>query len=885
MAGSVFSTAQNVFNLIDSDFYAFVIQHCGNDVADYFQLLGIRSAQSLLGIDDVFLSLRHDYIELDNSRKNLAFRCSDGTYVIKVGVEHDVSKLLMTLRHTLTNNPQVLIDDAKYDDLTLAPELLRRYPFLKRIIQYFAKASHHPDPTDKLFLHHLLENLFKNLPLTKSRHRYNEYVIDFALCLSILGGRNAYEFVRLNVPGALPNRTTIRTKLASEELLAHEGEFRYGDMQKYMLTANSNLAFCGEDATAVLRKIMYDVRSNSFVGFTPPLDENGLPLVKSFRTDSFEELSNWFEHEDVSHLLNLHMIQAIPTDDKTAYPFPLAAYGTNGKYTSVDVIRRWFTIFEQSLAQGIRIVGFSTDADPRYLLGMRLVSGFYATLSHDPKTHHPATFTVAIPASWSWFYLSNKQMFLCMQDAIHICTKLRNRLLSSSAMMMMGHASISTDHLLQVIETQSKFKHKLVRSDICPKDRQNFRSCEKLCAALDCLKDVNDSHGTFVYLTMIRCIIVAFIDRSTTTPERIYHAWLSVFLCRLWRTWLDLVPKHELDDRISRMSSISDYTKKKFTEKKSKHFFFITSPTYVCIELNAHHLTYLTLLVDDGRLPSEALKVYLFNSQSCESFFRLSRAISDTFSISVNFSVQQYLHRQEKITMLHSIKNQTDVSMSSMKFQFPQHHKSQRNSRSSATAPKKVTKRRVSELVRQAFNDAMKLLSPLGIDQVLKKANVYSITQVSQHIRNRFSRSTRTVDVALPVPIDEHLTQFNSDSDDTSTDEDVDDQSVELDSYEEEEEEEEEDKDDDGVNLLVDSDARAESKDDDDISSQNTTNNRLHTMKGVRDNINPDLKDSYFVVNIDGTKKYLHKSTAVWYLTDEKHKLSSDRMTRVMDNK
>ena len=734
MADSLLSIPDNVFALTDSDFHAFVAQYCGNDVADYFELFGVRSTQSLLRIDDVFAPLHADYIELDEARRRLAFPCTDGSCVIMTGVQHDVTKLLLTLQHMLTNSSHVSTDDAKDDNSTLTAELLHRYPSLARIVQYFAAAPRDLNSTDTLFLHHLLENLFKNLPLLKSRYRYDEYVTDFALCLSILGGRNAYEFVRLNVPGALPNRTTIRTKLAAEELRAYEGEFRYDDLQKYMLTANSNLAFCGEDATAVLRKVVYDVRSNSFVGFTPPLDQDGLPLVKHFRTNSFEELSDWFAHEDISHLLNLHMVQAISADQKNMPPFALAAYGTDGKYTCVHIIRRWLAVFERTLSQGIRILGFSTNADPRYLLAMRLVSGFFATLSDDPKTRNPATFAVGIPASWSWFYLPNKQMFLCMQDAIHICTKLRNRLLSNSAMMMLGNASISIDHLQQVIETQSKFKHKLVKSDICPRDRQNFRSCEKMCAARDCLKDVNDSHGAYVFVTIIRCIIVAFVDRSTTVPERIYHAWLSVFLCRIWRTWLDLVPKHELDRRVLLSSSLSDNTKRKLTRKASKQIFYITSPTYVCIELNAHHLTNLTVLVEDGRLPSDALKIYLFNSQSCESFFRLSRAISGTFSVSVNFSVQQYLHRQEKITMLHSIKNQTNASETSTKFRFPQHHKSQRNSRCSATAPEKVTKRRVGEIVGQAFNDAMKLLSPLGVDQDLKKANLCSMAQISDHI-------------------------------------------------------------------------------------------------------------------------------------------------------
>ncbi len=47
------------------------------------------------------------------------------------------------------------------------------------------------------------------LPLVKSRYRYRELVIDFALCLSILAERNAYEFLRLNMSAALPNLITI----------------------------------------------------------------------------------------------------------------------------------------------------------------------------------------------------------------------------------------------------------------------------------------------------------------------------------------------------------------------------------------------------------------------------------------------------------------------------------------------------------------------------------------------------------------------------------------------------------------------------------------------------------------------------------------------------
>jgi hypothetical protein len=430
--------------------------------------------------------------------------------------------------------------------------------------------------------------------------------------------------------------------------------------------------------------------------------------------------------------------------------------------------------------------------------------------------------------------------------------------------MIIGNGVVSVDYLLQLIESQSKFKHNLVKSDICPRDKQNFRSCEKLCASLECLKEINDSHATFVFLTIIRCIIIAFIDTSTTTSERIYHAWLAVFLCRLWRTWLDFAPKQDLYNRISQMDNLSDKAKAKFKNKNTKEIFFIASPTYTCIELNAHHFTYLTLLVSENQLPPEKLKVYLFNSQTCENFFRLSRAMSGTFSVSVNFSVQQYLHRQEKISMLYSIKTQSNSSLTNTKLQFPRHHKTQQNQRNSMTQPEKITKQQVEEQVGRAFKDALNLLRPLDIKQVLKKANIVTMNHIDQHMYKRFKNSSTKVDVEVPMPIEECDIQSNSDSETSIIDDDEQNQANETNSFDDDDSDSEHDND---LSLL-----------------KHTTNDRLQTMKGVCDTINPNLKDSYFLVNIDGKKKYLHKNTAIWYLTEEKPKLSSDRMIRVMDN-
>jgi hypothetical protein len=48
------STPQNILDLRDADFFAYIGRYCGEDILKYFELLGIRSIHSLMEIDDIF---------------------------------------------------------------------------------------------------------------------------------------------------------------------------------------------------------------------------------------------------------------------------------------------------------------------------------------------------------------------------------------------------------------------------------------------------------------------------------------------------------------------------------------------------------------------------------------------------------------------------------------------------------------------------------------------------------------------------------------------------------------------------------------------------------------------------------------------------------------
>ncbi len=68
--------------------------------------------------------------------------------------------------------------------------------------------------------------------------------------------------------------------------------------------------------------------------------------------------------------------------------------------------------------------------------------------------------------------------------------------------MLRGDELISVDHLVQLIESSSKMNHNLVKSDVLPKDRQNYSSCEKISneRVFIELTSVARSEATRIYL-------------------------------------------------------------------------------------------------------------------------------------------------------------------------------------------------------------------------------------------------------------------------------------------------------------------------------------------------------------------------------------------------
>jgi hypothetical protein len=173
-------------------------------------------------------------------------------------------------------------------------------------------------------------------------------------------------------------------------------------MSDYLVSQKTNHIFVAEDCTAVVPRIIYDVKVNAFIGFTPSL-KNGLPEINSFSTESFSELENWFNTLTRSRLLNLQMIQPINLNGVSCSSFLLSAYGTDNHFTAEDILMKWMSIVNHCNEKNVKVVGFATDCDSRYLRSMRLFMGFFADMPNQQIHLRDDAFHVKIPKVISIF--------------------------------------------------------------------------------------------------------------------------------------------------------------------------------------------------------------------------------------------------------------------------------------------------------------------------------------------------------------------------------------------------------------------------------------------------------------------------------------------------
>ena len=354
----VFTLPDDIFARVDEDFYSVVKLLEGDSLLNILRIQLINSARKLLNTANVFAFFQIESEDTDAIKAECCFKSKTGQYIVKPGIRTSLSNF-MKLLHQKLNEEQgsTSNENEKMQERNITNEFLDKHPLLKSLIKWYQQ-NDLEDQKRNHFLTSFVDTLVFNLTQSSNNFRYSDTIKEFAACLYILGGKQLYDFVRLNLPGAIPSTVTIIDLINKSNTTLAEAEFKFQSLQQF----DSGFGFCSEDTTGVLRKVEYDSSTNSFVGFSTPVVD-GVPSQQRFQADTFNDLQTIFNTNEIARLLNVHMFQSIPEKDypvNVPKPFLLSAYGVDNRFRTMDVLRRWMYMFESCLDVGVRIVGFST---------------------------------------------------------------------------------------------------------------------------------------------------------------------------------------------------------------------------------------------------------------------------------------------------------------------------------------------------------------------------------------------------------------------------------------------------------------------------------------------------------------------------------------------
>lgn len=517
----------------------------------------------------------------------------------------------------------------------------------------------------------------------KEGFRFDDEIQMYAAYLRMLCGPLAYNTIQRNLEGALPSLVTTNRYIKRSDCAVLEGVLRSKDLLNYLTELKLPLAVCiSEDCTRVEGRIQYDSKTNQIIGFTPPINKiTGLPVPFAFPARNAEEIFKHFSSENsISSFVDVIMAQPLAN----APPFCLALFGSDSKYTSMDVENRWLYIKNELDKLNIKVLIFSSDSDAKYNRAMRKLSGLTNLCDSE---------------LFNWRSCNSKSDCypFYMQDPTHVGTKLRNFLLryKNKPLAFGPKYSIELDHLYVLLDTVSKDQHLLTRSTLNPADRQNFASVLRMCSdkVTTLLKfKVKNSDATVLFLEMWRDILDSYMDERLTPLARIKKIWTAVFILRIWRQHVKSQKKSVLRNN------------------------FLTPNCYSCIELNAFSLVQCLLYLKDHDLPNLFLP-HLYSSQPCESTFRQLRSFTSTYSTVVNCSVKDILSRISKIQLQNKI-----VYSNATHFVYPKYKKQSGAFKIIHDLPEKSE---IINTIMECKNKAIKTASHFGF-KVMNESNLLS---------------------------------------------------------------------------------------------------------------------------------------------------------------
>lgn len=171
-----------------------------------------------------------------------------------------------------------------------------------------------------------------------------------------------------------------------------------------------------------------------------------------------------------------------------------------------------------------------------------------------------------------------------------------------------------------------------------------------------------------------------------------------------------------------------------------------------------------------GDLPTEAVQIFLFNAQTCETTFRSAGAMSGAFSSIVNFSVTDFLRRVQKLSVLNRIKSENEIQKPhSSTLKFPSHHKQFNPTFSASSTPLttlSLASCDIEKIVSLAFHGALDLMSKVNAVSLLKRKKLHTFRSLNNFVFMKMKTLSKTFD---PSNLTDVSSDTKSEPDETSS--------------------------------------------------------------------------------------------------------------------
>lgn len=166
--------------------------------------------------------------------------------------------------------------------------------------KFNALQSTSQEESNQSLLQRMMNQAMKQAGKKSRGFRHDDPVLEhFCLNIWILGGRRLYEIFHSNFTGAFPSPTTIHNRLLRFDLSVTEDSVNYSAVKDFLVTNNAPLTVClSEDATGVIGRVEYYEKTNSLIGFSGPLQNNGFPAPNAFIVRTANDIVHQFGQYD-----------------------------------------------------------------------------------------------------------------------------------------------------------------------------------------------------------------------------------------------------------------------------------------------------------------------------------------------------------------------------------------------------------------------------------------------------------------------------------------------------------------------------------------------------------------------------------------------------------